>query len=315
MSKIKDFRDKAKKELDEYFEKTSIENMEKYKTREEQIEFLESIEKIKVPNRIKEEEELYKSLTYSEWVEEIKFDPEYFMDLWDFILKESVLTDDEKSKLSYLTFELTGTVNEFTVSFLTSDQIKSNEKLRTKIIEGGHTKSINRIDNFGILSDEEKVTLIKNGFDGINIVLEESSFDEHEKYILLHLAQGYTFRHIDGWQEKLSSDAIALALISGTENPEFVYVNLKTAVNWKDYHTFIAIKNTPSIIGVITEIEDEFARIYASKRTANQRDYVIFELSKSHHNLPTILHSLFVGENAVVNFDTYHHAYRDMYSD
>ncbi len=323
VSLIKQFENKRDRELEEYFDLTDIDKYIEFSQKCFNTdkataikEYEKTISEKKMPDHFEEEINLYKNLTFDQWLNEIEVDYKLFLNAPDDLIMSSVLTSEEKEKLSILVFEKYGKVSSSSVKYFSKEYINKSDLMRKYIIEG---KGISAINSLETLSYDEKIKALKNStYQSINKVLETSTFLEHEYFLNLYFCLEGTFRYINNWKTLLTSELITLIIDTSTEKAEYNYGMLKDHTHYKPYHTFLLIKKDPSIIGLIEYVANEFGNIYIKTKDNKESELdLIMELSKSWHNLPVELHPLFMSFNnkpSIIKYDDFYKAYKELYS-
>lgn len=324
VSLIKEFEKKRDRELEEYFDLTDIDKYIEFSQKcfntdkaTDVKEYEKTILEKKMPDHFEEEINLYKNLTFDQWLNEIEVDYRLFLNAPDDLILSSVLTSEEKEKLSILVFEQYGKLSSSSVEYISKEYINKSELMRKHIIEG---KGINSIGMLETLSYDEKIKALKNSaWQSINKVLETTSTKEEYDYFLkLYLCFEGKFRHINDWQTVLTSELITLIIETSTEKAEYIYGMLKEHINYEHYHTFLLVKKEPSIIGLIDYIVNEFGNIYIKTKDNKECELdLIMELSKSWHNLPVELHPLFMefhNKPSIVKYEDFYKSYKELYS-
>lgn len=269
----------------------------------------------------KEEDELYRTLTLQQWMNELDTNLKGTLDLLDCGILESVksqLTIKEKEDLAIYAF----TEHKTVITYLSDELCSINKEIRDVIIKDS-PKNVNKINN---LTFDEKMTVLSTFKTShtISHLQKGCDFGEEELLLTYYLTIGEknSFYNIENWKEKLTSEMITIIINTSTDHADFTYAKIKDAYNFKPHHEYMLIKKEPSIIGLIEDFEERFSDIYLKMKDFKDNKHhaeveALMELYNSWHTLPSYLHPLFIKNwygVSIVKFEDLYKAYKAVYS-
>lgn len=308
-SKIDQFNDKCKKELDEYFATMQIDNNMSIAEINAKVEKMKDL---KMPNHQEEAEEFFKNLSYEQWVHEIDLNHDALIHL-ALYERFTLLSKQELEQLALYTFEEYDVINDYIIKFMTNKYINNNEKIRHEIISGDLYHHIEKLND---LTDNEKITALSNNcYFTINKILRMTlTHSEKMEFIRMFICLDGEITKVENWKDYLDSELISLVIAMSGYQEEYVDAIFNTHPAYTMSHVYALIKSKPSAVKILHDVESDFGDIYLQTEVHPEKEHEL--LVKSYLSMkekPFEYSVLFKGRHPIVTFEHYCQAYQELY--